>query len=274
MSGAFAELAAQVAVDGTIAGDEILILRRTAWSDGKIDRAEAESILAIDRRITADNAEWRDFFVEAIGEYLLKGEEPFEQIDSLKAQWLIGQIDRDDMGASRAALALLARLFERANTAPDSLRVYGVAQIERALLEGHGAIDDGEAQLLRRLIFARASDRAVGVSRAEAELLLRLKDRALDRANGSEWQRLFVQGLGNYLTAYTSYEPLTSERAADLEHFRNQSDRGLGRLFVRLAQRGLTAGFNTGFASGTADAEPLDPYEQALVDFIAQDARR
>lgn len=273
MTGAFAELAAQIAADGTIASDEILILRRTAWSDGKIDRAEAEAILAIDRRITTDNAEWRDFFVEAIGEYLLKGEEPFDQIDAPKAQWLTGQIDRGDAGASRAALALLARLFERASSAPDSLRVYGVVQIERALLAGDGRIDDGDAHLLRRLIFAPASDRAVGVSRAEAELLLRLKDRALDRANGGEWQRLFVQGLGNYLTAYTSYEPLTSERGADLEDFRNQPGHGLGRLFAHLAQRGLTAGFNLGFAGGMAGAEPLDPYEQALVDFIAEDRR-
>lgn len=273
MTGAFADLAAQIATEGTIASDEILILRRAAWSDGKIDGVEAEAILAIDRRITADNAEWRDFLVEAIGEYLLKGEEPFEQIDALKAQWLTGQIDRGDAGASRAALALLARLFERASAAPDSLRVYGVAQLECALLAGDGAIDDLEAHLLRRLIFAPASDRAVGVSRAEAELLLRLKDRARDRTNGGEWRRLFVQGLGNYLKAYTSYEPLTSERGADLEDFRNQPDQGLGRLLAHLAQRGLTAGFNMGFAGGTASTEPLDAYEQALVDFIAEERR-
>ena len=273
MTSAFAELAAQIGLDGTIASDEILILRRAVWSDGKIDHAEAEAILAIEHRITTDSREWCDFFVEALGEYLLKGEEPFDEIDAHKAQWLTQQIGRDGAGASQVALALVARLLERASAAPDSLRRHGLAELDRALRADGGAIDDGAALLLRRLIFAPASDRGTGVSRAEAELLIRLKDDALTRTNGEEWQRLFVQALASYLKAYTSYEPLTNERGADLELFRAQPDEGLGRLFARLARRGLTAGFNVGFGSEPANAEPLDRYEQALFDFIAEDQR-
>jgi hypothetical protein len=190
---------------------------------------------------------------------------------------------------------------------PERLRAYAIAQIEKAVLTGegptrHGALDkaaisDTEACLLRRLIFAPASDRPAGVGREEAELLFRLKDAALGGANGPEWKRLFVQGVGNYLMAYTSYEPLPQARAAELEEFINRPSDGVGRFFARMAHFDLQSGFTGVFGRKPArdrDAEAaaaqaitgderswlqaridadhqIDEYEQALMDFLAEE---
>lgn len=289
MSMHFRDLAAQVAVDGTISPEEILILRRAGWSDGKIDAEEAEAIFAVNHRVAEPSAAWSDFFVEALCEYIVNGAEPQGYVDEAKAGWLMAHIERDGRLETMAELALVAKLFERATRVPDSLRTFAIAQVERAVLTGEGptrcggalapldegaGISDTEAQLLRRLIFAPASDRPAGVSRAEAELLFRLKDATRDVANSAEWKRLFVQGLGNYLMAYASYEPLSHERAAELEEFVTRPSGGVGRFFARMARSDLQGGFTGVFgrkpardhAAEVAAAQRVDGAEQAWLD--------
>lgn len=306
MSMHFRDMAVQAAADGTISPEEILILRRASWSDGKIDADEAEAIFGVNDRIAAHDAQWADFFVEALTDYVVNGAEPFGYVDEAKADWLMARIDRDGRLESMAELELLAKLFERATAVPERLRTYAIAQIENAVLTGEGptrqgalradGITDAEAKLLRRLIFAPASDRPAGVSRAEAELLFRLKDAALGSANGAEWKRLFVQGVGNYLMAYTSYEPLSRERAAELEEFLSRPGDGVGRFFARMAHFDLQSGFTGVFGRRPQRDRPaeaaaakavtgderswlearidadhsVDEYEQALMDFLAE----
>ncbi|MBW8754727.1 MAG: hypothetical protein JF595_11355 [Sphingomonadales bacterium] len=308
MSIYFRDLAAQAAADGTISPEEILILRRAGWQDGKIDADEAEAIFAVNDRIADHSPEWTDFFVEALSEYIVNGTLPLGYVGEENADWVMAHIDRDGRLESMAELELLIKLFERATSVPESLRAYAIAQIERAVLTGEGptrrgealasGISDTEAQLLRRLIFAPASDRPAGVSRAEAELLFRLKAATLGAANGPEWKRLFVQGVGNYLMAYTSYEPLSRERAAELEEFISRPSDGVGRFFARMAHFDLQSGFTGVFgrkqplrdreaavaaAQAVTDDErswlqaqidadhEVDEYEQALMDFLAEE---
>ena len=281
----FRDLAAQIGADGTISPEEILILRRLGWQDGKIDADEAEAIFEVNHRLAAPDDAWTDFFVEALGEYLVNGCEPVGYVDEANAAWLMAHIERDGRLESMAELALLVKLFERARSVPENLRAFAIAEIERAVLTGEGptrcggsldaaAVGDTEAQWLRRLIFAPASDRPAGVSRAEAELLFRMKDASLGADNGPEWKRLFVQGVGNYLMAYTSYEPLPRERAAELEEFLSRPGDGLGRFFARMARLNLQAGFKGVFGrrlardreAEVAGAERVDGNEQAWLD--------
>lgn len=304
----FRDLADQIAADGTISPEEILILRRAGWQDGTIDADEAEAIIAVNRRIRARDAAWADFFVEAVAEFIVNGAEPAGYVDDANADWLMARLGQDGTLESMAELELLVKLFERATRVPERLRTYAIGQIEQAVLTGEGptrcggglakgGISDAEALLLRRLIFAPASDRPAGVSRAEAELLFRLKDASLGGANGPEWKRLFVHGLGNYLMAYTSYEPLSHERAAELEEFLSRPAGGVGRFFARMAHFDLQSGFTGVFgrrpardrtaeiaAAQAIDAEErswldariaadheVDEYEQALMDFLAEE---
>jgi len=243
----FPELARQAAADGAISADEVLALRRVAWPDGRIDADEAEALLAINELVGEKSAEWTDFLVEAVGEFVLNGSEPKGYVADATADWLIARLDHDGRLDSVAELELLVRVLEKALGTPDRLKTYALAQIERAVLTGEGPTRDGgmldagsiteaECRLLRRAIFASGGDRPAAVSRAEADMLFRLKDAALGAANAPDWQRLFVQGVGNYLQGWSNARSVTRERAAELESFMNDTTSSLGRFFGRMAR--------------------------------------
>lgn len=91
------------------------------------------------------------------------------------------------------------KLLEVAVAAPASLRNYALAQVEAAVMTSRGPTRDGgelvlnsitaaEVALLRRIIFAAAGDGPASVSRAEADILFRIKDATLGAANDADWQ--------------------------------------------------------------------------------------
>lgn len=250
----FRDLADKAAADGAITPDEILALRRQGWSDGRINPDEAEAIFAINDAIAMPDAEWSDFFVEAIGEFIINRVEPKGYVSEAQADWLIDRIDHDGHVQSMTELELLVRLFERALTVPHALREYALAQIEHAVLTGEGPtrcggglargnLTDSEVRLMRRILFASGSERPAGISRKEAELLYRLKDATLGADNAPEWKQLFVQGVGNYLAGFTAYEALSRERAAELEAFMSDSRSSLGGFVARMGKSALRDSF-------------------------------
>lgn len=313
MSLHFRALADQAVTDGTITPDEVLALRRKAWPDGLIDAGEADAILTINDRITVPTREWTDFVVEAIGEFVVNGEEPKGYVSDERADWLIARLDRDGRLDTMTELELLVRVLERALGAPARLRTYALVQIERAVVFGTGPTRNGgsfeagmitasECAIVRRVIFAAGGDGPARVSQSEAEMLFRIKDATLGADNAPEWERLFVQGVGNYLQGWQGAQGLTRERAAELEAFMNDRTSRVGQFLgraVRSAPSGLLQAVRGGSGFGrkglgrdiTAEAArdhaidgterawlqahidadgEVDPLEQALLRFLAE----
>lgn len=254
MSMHFRDLAEQAAADGAISAEEILALRRGGWADGKIRPEEAEAIFVINDQLAETTPEWSDFFVEALGEFIVNTLEPKGYVSDEQADWLMSKIDHDGRIESLTELELLVRLFEKAHSTPQSLRDYALEQIERAVLTGDGPtrcggslekgnVTEAEAKLMRRIIFSSGSERPAAVSRKEAELLYRIKDAALGADNAPEWKRLFVQGVGNYLMGFASHTPLSAERAAELEGFMNDRRNSIGGFFGRMGKSTLNENF-------------------------------
>jgi hypothetical protein len=98
----FNEIAARAAADGQIAPQELAELRRYLWGDGIVSQTEAEALFAANRALTERSAEWCDFFVEAIGEFVLNGSPPRLQCSEEEAAWLIRQIGSDGVVESMA----------------------------------------------------------------------------------------------------------------------------------------------------------------------------
>ena len=188
-----------------ISADELRDLRARLWSDGRISPDEANQLFERNAT-TAATPEWTAFFVEAVSEYLLSGGEPRGYVSERDAEWLMDRIGRDRRIGSSAELELIVKLLERADYAPESLRQFALHDLEQAVL-GDGCVNDREAMLIRRLIFAPAGDAPAKVSRAEAEMLFRLKDATLGADNCPEWKKLFVQGIANHLLAHQDYAP-------------------------------------------------------------------
>ncbi len=304
----FRALADAIAADGAITPQEILSLRQTGWSDGVISPEEAEAVFAINDRVAAPTEEWSDFFVEALSEFVVNGLEPKGYVEPSQADWLISRIDHNGHLDSLTELELLVKVLEKAVNVPQRLKDYGLAQIEQAVLTGEGPtraggalekgnVTAGEVALLRRMIFAQAGDRPAAVRQSEAEMLFRLKDAALAADNAPEWRRLFVQGVGNYLMAFSSYEPLSNERAAQLEKFMGSATPSLLGFAARMVRADIGSGMravfgrkgvspdqNAALASaaevthqentwlqGQIDAnDQLDAYDQALLDFLKE----
>lgn len=305
----FRDLAAQAVADGVIAPEEIQELRQLGWADGAMDPDEAESLFAANDALLEASRDWCDFFVEALSNFVVNTVEPSGYVDQEMADELISRIDRDGRVDSLAELELLVRVLERATSTPASLKTYALQQIEAAVEHGEGPTRNGElsspginadeAVLLRRMIFAAGGDRPAAVSKAEAEMLFRLKDATLYEPNAPEWQTLFVQGVGNYLLGFGGSEPLSAERAGELEAFMSAEGAGIGGFLGRMARADVEDAFGSllggpegqgtdweGEAESAARLEPaevdwlrdqldadeeLDDLEKALIAFIDEE---
>jgi len=285
MSMHFRQIAEQAAADRAITADEILALRRAGWCDGKIQPDEAESIFTVNDLLDEPTAEWSDFFVEALGEFIVNGVEPKGYVDDGQGDWLMARVSHDGITDSLTELELLVRVFERAQAVPQKLRDYALEQVERAVLTGVGPTRDGgaleagnvteaEARLMRRIIFASGSERPAAVSRREAELLYRTKDGTADAANSPEWKRLFVQGVGNYLMGFAGHAPLSSDRAAELDTFMNDHSSSIGGFFGRMGKAAISENFyqTIGKAfSGETEGNDLDGEVASARDVTANE---
>ncbi|MFC3098425.1 hypothetical protein [Alteraurantiacibacter palmitatis] len=306
----FADLARTAASDGTIGDAEVQALRAAGWADGRICRAEAEAILAANAASTDPSPMWSDFVVEALRNFVLNGTQPRGYASEEEAAWLIGMVSADGRVCSLTELELLVHIIECGLGVPQSLKDYVLGVVEAEVLSGTGPLRSGgelsathvtagEAQLIRRVIFGSASDRPAAVSRSEAEMLFRLKDATLHQANAPEFERLFVQGVGNYLLAYASTSAHVSrERMLELEAFVADNRPRMGRFLGAMARSapnafGVVFGRKTdplpSRAAQVAEAAEftaverdwldammaangeVDAYDQALLAFLAEE---
>ena len=248
MSIQFADLASRVAEDGQVTAEELLSLRQLGWGDGKIYRDEAEAIFAINRLLKQPSDEWVDFFVEAIGEFVLNGTEPRGMCDDDEARWLIGALDHDGKLDSMAELELLVSVIEKAQNVPEFFKRYVLRQIEQAVMTGKGPtrcggelsashISASECRLLRRVIFASGGYGPAAVSRHDAELLFRLKDATMQDENSPLWDDLFVDGVANYLKGFQLHNAqLDHARVKELEAFVADNQARVGRFIGAMAR--------------------------------------
>lgn len=304
------DLADALKARAVMTADDVLAIRRVAWPDGRIDALEADAIFALNEAIAAPPPEWVDFFVEAITAYVVHQQAPTGYVDDANAAWLMARIDADGRVDSRAELELLVKILEVAVNVPDTLKAYTLRQIELAVTEGAGptrgggslspgSINPTEVALLRRVLFAAAGDGPGCISRAEAELLFRLKAATQGAANAPEWKTLFVQAVGNHLMAHSDYRPLSRERAAELDAFMNDAEVNIGRFLGRMlrstgrldligqlgsraeksdhdaavaADRAITPD-EAAWLKAQIDADgALDDFEKALLHFVAEES--
>ncbi len=293
MTTQFADLARRASEDGHISAEELLSLRQLGWGDGIIHRAEAEAIFAINNVVESPSAEWTDFFVEAIGEFVLNGTDPRLMCDEDEAKWLIAQIDHDGKVDSMAELEAIVRIVERAQNVPDTLKHYALKQVENEVLTGTGPTRDGgelsdthisasECKILRRLIFASGGHGTAAVTRFDAEMLFRLKDATKDDANAPEWADLFVDGIANYLKGFhLAHAQISHERAKELEAFIADNKANVGRFMGRMAKsapdvannfgkvfgkKGSNSQFEERAAEGNIVTENENAWLQGMVD--------
>jgi uncharacterized protein (UPF0297 family) len=294
MTTQFTELAKAAAVDGKVCAEEILALRRQGWGDGIIARDEAEALFALNNAIDERGQEWCDFFVEAIGEFVLNGTEPRLQCDEKEARWLIQQIDHDGVVDSVVELEAIVRIIERAENVPSFLKDYVIEQVEKEVLTGTGPtrcggelsdthITSAEANILRRVVFASGGYGPAAVSRFEAEMLFRLKDATVAEANAPEWDELFLDGVSNYLKGFALQNAqLEHGRAKELQAFVADNKANVGRFMGQVVKQaphvanhfgkvfGKKPASKPSFEEQAGAGEAITDYEQEWLDSMIE----
>jgi hypothetical protein len=313
MSFSFSGFEAALKAGARISAADVLALRRAVWPDGAVSDEEASCLFDLNRAARDAGPEWAGFFIEAMTEYVVNQRAPRGYVDEAAAKWLIAQIERDGAVTGAADLALVVKILETALNCPEALKAWALGRIEEAVLTGEGptrsgaarpnVIDEAELDLLRRIVFAAGGEGACTVGAAEAETLWRLKDACLAGDNAPGWKTLFVQAVANHLTAYSAYQPLERGEAARLEAFIDDHRSSVLGFFARMGRAGPAEGAGdllhphrelsaadhdaavhaaaslTGAEKAWLDAHidadhRRDPYEEALLAFIAEESGR
>ena len=229
---------------------EVLALRRIYYANGTISLEEAEGLAALDLRPGRKHPSWRVFFVEALTDYTVHQAKPEGYITAENADWLVARIAKDGVVQTANGFELLVHVLEEACFAPESIVHFALQQIRMGIIEGHGALSAGrfagsprvtaaDVDLLRRVIYAFGGDRAVAISRAEAEVLFEINDGTLEDENDPAWSELFVKAIANHLMAASGYQPPAREVALAHEAWAESRD-GVGGFLTRMLSGGLT----------------------------------
>jgi hypothetical protein len=295
MSFSFSDFTAALKSGHRITADDVLAVRRAVWPDGRVSDSEAGFVFDLNRLVEEPSPEWRDFFLDALTDYVVNQKAPRGYVDEANADWLIAEVDKDGAQPGRLEIELVVKVVERAVNCPARLRSWALARIEAAVVRGDRTVDARECALLRRLVFAPGGEGALVVGDDEAEALWRLKDACLESNNAPEWKTLFVQAVGNHLMAWSDYKPLARDEAARLEAFVSDDRSSVLGFFSRMrgarplaeAAKLFKDAPRIDYDAALAAAEAItpeeqdwldrhveadgarDPYEEALLAFVA-----
>jgi hypothetical protein len=219
------ELLTRLVQVGQVSESDVLELRDAVWTDEPLGQPLVDSLFSVNDHCKTYSASWTDFLIEVVEHFLLNQNPPQGFIDDAGAGWLRARVDKNGRVTSQTEIELLVSILETAENAPDALKNYALTQIEATIAFGEGptrsgdmvrpnCVDDAEVKLLRRLVFAGGGEDAAIVGAKEADLLFRIKDRALGNDNAPSWLPLFVQGVGNHFMAHSDYRPLSYDEAA------------------------------------------------------------
>lgn len=233
-----------------ITGEDVIMLRHEVFADGVVTRGEAEALFALDQTARDKCREWPEFFVEAVTDYIVHQEKPSGYISQENADWLVRTISRDGMVDSRTELELLVHVLEKAKSSPGRLCVYALEQVAHAVIDGKGPLMLGralvpglvakaEVELLRRILYAHGGDGNIAVTRAEAEVLVKINERTAQAANDPSWNDLFVKAIANFVMCSAGYEAPTRDVALRRDAFLEQAGPQIGGFFSRMVSGGL-----------------------------------
>jgi hypothetical protein len=191
-----------------VAAADLVQLRRQRNPEEAISRAEAEALLALDRRQANSAASWRDFIADAVADHLVSAE-PAGIITPEKADWLIAALAPAGQIETITGIETLLRAMEAAREVPSMLAVFAIGQVQAAIIKGEGpaigprahfsrVIDGEDTALLYRILIAAGGGEGIAVSREEAEALFDLHDATARSKNDSAFDALFYRAITHH----------------------------------------------------------------------------
>lgn len=282
-----AKVLEEVRATGAITAEHVRRVRGVVYPDMHVDKNEAEHLFALDEAAATRDPAWIALFCEALVDLLVKQERPQGHVDEAKADWLTARIAADGAVKTETELEALVKVLEAAERVPQSLVVFALDQVRRAVVDGagplagggaleRGRVTEAEAELVRRVLYAYGGQGAASITKAEAEILFDINDASEGAANHPAWTDVFVKALANFLMAASGYQAPSREVALARQEWWEAETDGVAGMFARMgdavASKGLrgiieayrTPGYrqlaaerNAAFEAASAAAEPV-----------------
>lgn len=256
-------LCAAIMSKGAVTPDDVLALRREVFGEIAVTDAEAEALFRIDEATAQRCSEWRDFFLEAITDWLVRQREPTGYIDDAAADWLIARIKMDGRARNATEIELVIRVLEQAERAPARLAAFGLSLVTRGVVANDGVITADEVERLRRVVFAMTGDGGIAVTREEAAALFDLNDATRGRANDPSWTDFFKRAVANAITAAGGWVAPDRAEALRREAWLADPDDGIGAAFIRQLVAGEFGPVTGPDAAGAVFEERLEASSRA-----------
>ena len=193
------DLKNSILADGIIDAEEVLTIKNAIYQDGKIDKEEADFMFALNDAVSnkENHYSWKDLFVKAVTDYVLKDEISYGTVDEEEADYLIGKIHGDGK-IDVIEQALLLRIIEKATGICDKFQDFVLSSFKNSILED-GVIDAAEVKTIKSIIYGAGGPGGTRVDKKEAEWLFELNDAVSGKANHSDWTGLMVDAISKYL---------------------------------------------------------------------------
>ncbi len=207
----------ELLVRGNIRKTDVARLTTLVGGPLEVDRALIELLLTVHEACPIQDPSWAVFLTDTIVTHVVQTEAPRGYLTMDQAQWLIDLLHHDGGVQTRAEIELAVRALEHARWAPVSLSRFLLKQVLHAVAEGTGPLRGGqpfapgtispdEIALLGRILSAYGGERALPITREEADVLIDIA-LALDRdeAANAPWQSFFDKAVTNAILAASGY---------------------------------------------------------------------
>jgi len=189
----------------------VLAMRRDIYAKPSVTRADFARLLAAGRDAgAAAPKEYDDLLSEVACDLIVNQVDPPKYISQANADWFAAQLGGDSGLGCRAEFEMLVDVLRYAVSIPASLASFAVAEMEKAIVEGHrgadGAVDHAtgivahdDVEALRNAVFAATEGSSVHVTRTSAEALFHIAHATAGASNDPAFDDFFARAIGNYL---------------------------------------------------------------------------
>ena len=278
----------EVLVSRELSDAQLRTIRRAFYDDGVMSADEADKMFKINDVAVKKPAEWNDFFVSALTDFLVRQVLPAGYVDTANAAWLMERIDHDGVLELETEFELLMNVLHLSESVPDRLETYALRQVVTCVLEGRGYLADGrqvkpgviearDVEILRKILYACGGDGGFGITQIEAELLFDLDEATRGQDNHESWQDLFVGAIANHLMTQGAPSVPSLEEAKRRQEWLMSSEGIRWNLidsFKAWKSHREPGPAQSRFldAAGNAEAERIDPAEAKwLIDRLNRD---
>ncbi len=223
--------------------DSVARLRAAVYADGRIDTDEVRRLCRMAAEEGFPTADGRQLYIEALTDYVAMQTAPSGHVSDDMARWLIGVMSADGI-TTDLEVDLLVSIMRRADSVPVELSAFALAEVSRSVLSGPdgGIISAKDVERLRSILYAFGSERSVGISREEAEVLFDLNDRSREAENDPAWSDLFVKAIASFLMAARGYTVLSREETLSRDAWLDAPSGGITSLFGDMLSNMLSNG--------------------------------